>query len=85
MAKYKVLVIETLSKEVVIEANSAKEAKAIANDIRSKVEVDLKQMKVVQCYGACDKFTLYHDRIVNLVNNNMNMIKQCMTSKQIAI
>lgn len=32
MAKYKVLVIETLSKEVVIEANSAKEAKAIAKD-----------------------------------------------------
>lgn len=49
------------------------------------VEVDLQQMKVVQCYGACDKFTLYHDRIVNLVNNNMNMIKQCLTSKQIAI
>lgn len=49
------------------------------------VEVDLQQMKVVQCYGACDKFTLYHDRIVSLVNNNMNMIKQCLTSKQIAI
>lgn len=49
------------------------------------VEVDLQQMKVVQCYGACDKFTLYHDRIVNLVNNNMATIKQCMTSKQIAI
>lgn len=49
------------------------------------VEVDLKQFKVVQCYGACDKFTLYHDRIVNLVNNNMDTIKQCMTSKQIAI
>lgn len=56
------------------------------NDKRIEtVEVDLKQMKVVQCYGACDKFTLYHDRIVNLVNNNMNMIKQCLTSKQIAI
>ena len=41
MAKYKVLVIETLSKEVVIEANSAKEAKAIANDIRSKGELIL--------------------------------------------
>nr|DAI38052.1 MAG TPA: PcfJ-like protein [Caudoviricetes sp.] len=49
------------------------------------VEVDLQQMKVVQCYGACDKFTLYHDRIVSLVNDNMNMIKECMTSKQIAI
>ena len=56
------------------------------NDKRIEtVEVDLQQMKVVQCYGACDKFTLYHDRIVNLVNNNMATIKQCLTSKQIAI
>ena len=56
------------------------------NDKRIEtVEVDLKQMKVVQCYGACDKFTLYHDRIVNLVNNNMNTIKQCMNNKQLAV
>ena len=50
------------------------------------VEVDLKQMKVVQCYGACDKFTLYHDRIVNLVNGSMNTIKQYMNNnKQLAV
>lgn len=49
------------------------------------VEVDLQQMKVIQAYGACDKFTIYHDRIVSLVNDNMNIIKQCMTSKQIAV
>ena len=56
------------------------------NDKRIEtVEVDLQQMKVVQCYGACDKFTIYHDRIVSLVNDNMNIIKQCMASKQIAI
>lgn len=56
------------------------------NDKRIEtVEVDLQQMKVVQCYGACDKFTIYHDRIVSLVNDNMNIIEQCMTSKQIAI
>ena len=56
------------------------------NDKRIEtVEVDLQQMKVVQCYGACDKFTIYHDRIVSLVNDNMNMIKECMTTKQIAI
>ena len=41
MAKYKVFVIETLSKEVEIEANSAKEAKVIANDMRSKGEIIL--------------------------------------------
>lgn len=56
------------------------------NDKRIEtVEVDLQQMKVVQCYGACDKFTIYHDRIVSLVNDNMNMIKECMKTKQIAI
>ena len=56
------------------------------NDKRIEtVEVDLQQMKVIQAYGACDKFTIYHDRIVNLVNSNMNIIKQCMTSKQIAV
>ena len=49
------------------------------------VEVDLKQYKVVQCYGACDKFTLYHDRIVNLVNSNMDIIKQCINNKQLAV
>jgi hypothetical protein len=54
-------------------------------NFRERYEDKKKSMKVVQCYGACDKFTLYHDRIVNLVNNNMNMIKQCLTSKQIAI
>lgn len=50
------------------------------------VEVDLQQMKVIQAYGACDKFTLYHERIVNLVNGSMNMIKQCMNNnKQLAV
>lgn len=50
------------------------------------VEVDLREMKVVQCYGACDKFTLYHDRIVNLVNGSMNTIKQYMNNnKQLVV
>lgn len=50
------------------------------------VEVDLREMKVVQCYGACDKYTLYHDRIVNLVNGSMNVIKQYMNNnKQLAV
>jgi hypothetical protein len=50
------------------------------------VEVDLREMKVVQCYGACDKYTIYHDRIVNLVNGSMNTIKQYMNNnKQLAV
>lgn len=46
------------------------------------VEVDLREMKVVQCYGACDKYTLYHDRIVNLINGSMNVIKQYMNNNK---
>lgn len=39
------------------------------------IEVDLANYKVAQCYGACDKFTIYHDRIVNLIKDNMNTIR----------
>ena len=41
MAKYKVFITETLTKEVEVEAKNAQEAKAIANDIRSKGEIIL--------------------------------------------
>lgn len=40
------------------------------------VEVDLRTLKVVQSRGACNSNTEYHDRIVNLVNGNMNLIRQ---------
>ena len=42
------------------------------------VEVDLQTLKVVQSRGVCNQNTEYHDRIVNLVNNNMNLIRQHM-------
>ncbi len=41
MAKYKVFITETLTKEVEVEAKNAQEAKVIANDIRSKGELIL--------------------------------------------
>lgn len=40
------------------------------------VEVDLKKLCVVQSRGVCNQNTEYHDRIVNLVNSNMNLIRQ---------
>ena len=40
------------------------------------VEVDLKRLCVVQSRGLCNQNTEYHDRIVNLVNSNMNLIRQ---------
>ncbi len=44
------------------------------------VEVDLKRLCVVQSRGVCNSNTEYHDRIVNLVNSNMNLIKQRITA-----
>ena len=40
------------------------------------IEVDLNQMKVVQCYGRFDKPTEYHDEILNLFKENMYQIER---------
>ena len=42
------------------------------------IEVSLKTLEVVQCRGVCNENTEYHDRIVNLVNSNVNLIRQRM-------
>ena len=44
------------------------------------VEVSLKTLQVVQSRGVCNSNTEYHDRIVNLVNNNVNLIRQRMNA-----
>lgn len=43
------------------------------------VEVSLKTFQVVQSRGVCNKPTEYHDRIVNLVERNMDQIRRCMS------
>lgn len=48
----------------------------IGNKRIETVEVDLKKLCVVQIRGVCNQNTEYHDRIVNLVNSNMNLIRQ---------
>lgn len=40
------------------------------------VEVSLQKMEVVQSRGKCNSNTEYHDRIIDLVNNNINQIRQ---------
>ena len=42
------------------------------------IEVSLATLKVVQSRGVCNENTEYHDRIVNLVNSNVNLIRQRM-------
>ena len=44
------------------------------------IEISLKKMKVVQSRGVCNKNTEHHDRIVNLVNKNMKLIRKRMAA-----
>ena len=46
------------------------------------VEVDLRTLKVVQSRGICNSTTEYHDRIIKLVKDNAEQIRQRM--KQVA-
>lgn len=40
------------------------------------IEVSLTQLRVIQSRGICNKNTKYHDRIVNLVNQNIPLIEE---------
>lgn len=40
------------------------------------IEVSLTQLRVIQSRGVCNKNTKYHDRIINLVNQNIPLIEQ---------
>ena len=44
------------------------------------VEVSLETFQVVQSRGVCNKPTEYHDRIVNLVERNMDQIRRRMSA-----
>lgn len=44
------------------------------------IEVSMSQLQVIQCRGACNKNTEYHDRIVELVNSNMRLIEECIAA-----
>jgi hypothetical protein len=40
------------------------------------VEISLSQLKIVQCRGKCNKYTKYHNQIVQLVEKNLPLIEQ---------
>ena len=48
------------------------------------IEVDLTKYTIKQCYGKHDQFTMYHQRIVDLVNAQMDTIKAYNTRKRSA-
>ena len=50
---------------------------AKVNGLRAEtIEVDLKRYQLVQSRGVCNQNSKYHDKIVNLVNENMNVIRK---------
>lgn len=44
------------------------------------IEVNLKTLKVVQSRSACNGISPYHERIINLVNQNSNLIRSRMNA-----
>lgn len=61
-------------------ANSLILSARIDGRIIETIEVDLSTLKVVQCHGKNNKDTAYHERIVNLVNDNVKKIRERMTA-----
>lgn len=49
----------------------------INNKSVETIEIDLEQMKLVQSRGLMNKNTEYHERIKELIENNINVIKKC--------
>jgi len=54
----------------------------IDNEPVETVEVSLKDFKVIQSRGKLNRDTEYHERIINLVNRNVNKIKKRIKEKQ---
>ncbi len=44
------------------------------------IELNLKTLQVVQSRGICNQNTEYHDRIISLVNKNINLIRRKLTA-----
>ena len=42
------------------------------------IEVSLKTMMVVQCFGKFNKTTEWHNDILDVMNKNMNKIAECV-------
>lgn len=44
------------------------------------IEVSLTQLRVIQSRGVCNKNTKHHNRIVNLVNQNISLIEELLAA-----
>ena len=59
-------------------ADTLKLSARIGDEIIETVEVDLRTLEVVQCHGKHNQDTEYHERIIDLVNKNANLIRERM-------
>jgi hypothetical protein len=46
------------------------------------IEVDLTTFTIKQCFGKHDQFTMYHQRILDIVNAQMDTIKETYNSRK---
>lgn len=49
------------------------------------IEVDLRDYTIVQSRGKCNQNSPYHDTIIKLMNDNMDMIREANTRKRKAV
>nr|DAL15367.1 MAG TPA_asm: PcfJ-like protein [Caudoviricetes sp.] len=54
----------------------------INESILETIEIDIKNMKIVQCRGERNGLSEYHDRILKLMNKNMRQIKERLKPKK---
>jgi hypothetical protein len=54
----------------------------IAGKRSETIEVDLTTFTIKQCFGKHDQFTMYHQRILDIVNGQMNTIKETYKSRK---
>ena len=50
----------------------------VAGERKETIEVNLKTFSIVQSRSAFNKSSEYHARIIELMNKNMNLIRQCV-------
>lgn len=50
----------------------------VAGKRKETIEVNLKTFKVIQSRAVCNKNSEYHERIIELMNRNMNLLRQCV-------
>lgn len=68
------------SNEYYLKENSLVLSATIDGKRIETVEISLDTLKVIQSRGVCNQNTEYHDRIISLVNDNINLIRKRLSA-----